>query len=316
MQRSSLASLVLSSLAFSAPAAAQATRSQVGPPPAPSADAPPPPQTPWTILAEPLGGGGLFSATWTSNVPYDMVFTVTDLYVASDQFEVYDNAALIFTTPAMSDWDVLGFPNPFASPPYETDADDALASGVFSSAAITLGPGPHSIILRDIHLPPISIGGPAFTDGTVAFKAAPACPEISALPGVIRDTVPPQAARILPFSQDRIVIGASSTSSVLPPDVQFLPPNPAATEIIAWAFSTAPDNLPVSGLGTFLISVSAPDPVVTLLGIYGAGDVLTADFVPNNCVLVGMQVYSQGAVVETGGNIVLTNAIDYVIGLL
>jgi hypothetical protein len=316
MQRPPLAFLVLSSLALAVPVAAQAPRSQVSPRLSTPAEAPAPPQTAWTILAEPLTAGQFFSATWVSDVPYDMVFTLTDLYVASDRYEVYDGATLIFTTPAVNDWDVLGVLDPFTSPPYATDPDLAFSSGFFSKASITLGPGPHSIKIRDIHLPPSSIGGPPFEDGTVAFKAAPACAKISALPGVVRDTVPPQAARIVPFSQDRIIIGASSTSGVAPPDVQFLPPNPATAEIIVWAFSMAPDNIPVSGIGTFLISVTPPDPLVTVAGIYAAGDVLTADFVPNSCSLVGVEVYTQGAVIETGGSVVLTNAIDYVIGLL
>ncbi len=97
-------------------------------------------------------------------------FTITDLYVVSDQFEVYDDGALIETTPAVDDWDDLGLASPFTSPPYTTSADTALADGHFSSAVVYFLPGAHSITIRDIHVPP-EVGGDPFIDGTVAVKA-------------------------------------------------------------------------------------------------------------------------------------------------
>jgi hypothetical protein len=121
---------------------------------------------------------------------------------------------------------------------------------------------------------------------------------------------------MMPFTQDRIVIGAAPGLSVAPPDVQIFPPNPGATTAIVWAIASAPGNVPVSGIGTFLVSVAYPDPLIVLLGNYAVSDVLSAGFVPNHCALVGVPVYTQGLAFEGSGTAVLTNALDYVLGLL
>lgn len=57
------------------------------------------------------------------------------------------------------------------SPPYTVNPDAALADGRFSSALINFASGSHSIDIEDIHIPPVSVGGGPFIDGTVAFKA-------------------------------------------------------------------------------------------------------------------------------------------------
>ena len=126
----------------------------------------------WVILDEYMTAPAFFSGpyTWTSSVP--VTFTVTDLFVVSDQFEVYDNGVLVMTTPAVPDWPAYAS-DPFTSPPYTTDPDVALASGYFSSGVISFGPGSHSITIRDFHIPPVGVGGGPFFDGTVAFKAVP-----------------------------------------------------------------------------------------------------------------------------------------------
>jgi len=127
----------------------------------------------WVVLDEYMDPGDYFSGPWEWDMPYLVRFTITDLYVVSDQFEVYDDGMLVATTPAMPDWDDLGFGDPFDSPPWTDDADVALADGRFSSAVLYFGPGAHSIEIRDIHIPPLTAGGDPFPDGTVAFKAEP-----------------------------------------------------------------------------------------------------------------------------------------------
>jgi hypothetical protein len=138
----------------------------------------------WTILDEGMEEGDFFlgadfSGLWEWSSTRSVLFTITDLFVASDQFEVYDHGVLVFTTPSVPDWPDLGSADPF-DPPHTGDPDVALASGFFSSFEFLFAPGDHSISIRDIHIPPVSPGGSPFPDGTVAFKAK-AVPE----PGVI-----------------------------------------------------------------------------------------------------------------------------------
>ena len=131
----------------------------------------------WTILDEFMSPGdsflgvdgtGLFKFSSTDHVR----FTITDLFVVSDQFSVYDNGVLVFTTPAMPDWPALGFSDPFDSPPFTKLPDVALNSGFFSSMVWIFAPGDHSLEIKDIHIPPFDAEGKVtFPDGTVAFKA-------------------------------------------------------------------------------------------------------------------------------------------------
>ena len=127
----------------------------------------------WVYLDEYMDPSDFFTGSWDWDEPYLVRFTITDYFVVSDQFEVYDNGVLVATTPAMPDWDDLGIADPFDSPPWTGDADVALADGRFSSAVLYFGPGEHSITIRDIHIPPTTAGGEPFADGTVAFKAEP-----------------------------------------------------------------------------------------------------------------------------------------------
>ena len=125
----------------------------------------------WVILDENMTAPAFFSGgpwTWDSDLP--VVFTITDLYVVTDIFKVYDEGSFVIETPYLPDWDVLGIPDPYDDPPWKSDPDDALAGGYFSSAVIYFASGSHSITIEDIHIPP-TLAGPPFPDGTVAFKA-------------------------------------------------------------------------------------------------------------------------------------------------
>jgi hypothetical protein len=130
----------------------------------------------WVVLDEIMSVGDNFTGPYTWDMPYLVRFTITDLFVVSDQFEVYDNGNLVVTTSSVPDWpDLLGVTDPFQSPPWTNSPDIALASGHFSSAVLYFSPGAHSVDIRDIHIPPLTAAedSPPFPDGTVAFKAEP-----------------------------------------------------------------------------------------------------------------------------------------------
>jgi len=126
----------------------------------------------WVILDEIMTAPAYFNGnapwTWDSDLPVE--FTITDLYVVTDIFKVYDWGSFVIETPYEPDWDVLGSADPF-DPPYTVNPDTALAGGYFSSAVIYFASGSHSIDIENIHIPPLTAGGNPFPDGTVAFKA-------------------------------------------------------------------------------------------------------------------------------------------------
>jgi len=127
----------------------------------------------WTVLIQDMKPGDFFTGDFdfTSSLP--VLFKITDLYVVSDQFELYDDGALVLTTPSKPDWPALGFSGAFQAPPWTDDPDVALASGFFSNSTFLFAPGNHSLTIRDIHIPPGCIEGTDVTcrDGTVAFSA-------------------------------------------------------------------------------------------------------------------------------------------------
>jgi hypothetical protein len=140
-----------------------------------------------------MSPGDFFTApdagiSWTFNCPASACqIHITDLFVISDQFEVYDNGVLIATTPAVLDWDGLGYGSPGVGggfPPWTPDPDIAFASGLYSKAVILVGNGDHSISIRDIHIPPVAVGGGPFADGTVAFRVMIPEPATLALLGL------------------------------------------------------------------------------------------------------------------------------------
>ncbi|MBP7053109.1 MAG: hypothetical protein KBE65_19050 [Phycisphaerae bacterium] len=136
----------------------------------------------WVILDQVMSEGDYFTGQWDWTSSSAVKFTITDLYVVSDQFEVYDSGSLVLTTPDMLDWSDLGVAGSKTAPPYETDPDAALASGYFSSGVITFAAGSHSIRIRDIHIP-LQDSGEVYPDGTVAFKAME-CPAVP-VPGAV-----------------------------------------------------------------------------------------------------------------------------------
>lgn len=148
---------------------------------------------PWTVLDQTMLPGDFFKApdggtewTFTCDASH-CKFIITDLFVISDQYEIYDGGILIATTALMPDWDDLGFPSPGVGgpfPPWTPDADIAFASGLYSSAVLNLSSGAHAISIRDIHIPPTTAGGSPFGDGTVAFRVTVPEPASLALVGL------------------------------------------------------------------------------------------------------------------------------------
>jgi hypothetical protein len=144
---------------------------------------------PWTVLDQVMAPGDFFTGgPWTFECRTSHCkFIITDLFVISDQYEVYDNGVLVATTPSVPDWDDLGFGDPGVGgpfPPWTADPDVAFASGLYSSAVIYFATGAHSIEIRDIHIPPTTINGAPFGDGTVAFRVTVPEPGTLALLGL------------------------------------------------------------------------------------------------------------------------------------
>jgi len=138
----------------------------------------------WIVLDEFMSAGDFFTgsnnltgapdfpAPWTFNSSLPVLFDITDLFVVTDQYNVYDSGNLVLTTPHDPPFDD---PSTGAgTPPWTNDPDVAWASPVFSKGNILFAPGPHSITIQDIHIPPgcnpSDLTAPCF-DGTVAFRA-------------------------------------------------------------------------------------------------------------------------------------------------
>jgi hypothetical protein len=133
----------------------------------------------WVVLDQTMKPGDFFAGTYTWDSAGPVVFTITDLYVVTDSYEVYDFGIKVATTPTLPDWNALGLGTAYVSPPWAGTPDQALADGRFSSASILFAAGSHEITIRDIHIPDL-VPGVICMDGTVAFKAN-AVPEPSSI---------------------------------------------------------------------------------------------------------------------------------------
>jgi hypothetical protein len=116
-------------------------------------------------------GGPDTSGIWAYASATPVTLTVTDLYVVSDAFDIYLDGGYLASTPLVPDWPAYAAA-PF-DPPWTADPDAALGSGVFSSGVFVLPAGAHFVSFLDYHIPPVAVGGPPFSDGTIAFKAVP-----------------------------------------------------------------------------------------------------------------------------------------------
>ncbi|HRW52090.1 MAG TPA: hypothetical protein P5081_04340 [Phycisphaerae bacterium] len=123
----------------------------------------------WIVLDELMTEGAFFSGLYTYTSATAVQLDVTDLFVVSDQNEVYLDGVLLGATPAMPDWQAL-FPSvgPL-DPPYTSDPAVAWTQAEFSKASFLLPAGSHLLTFRDIHIP-LDEQGNAYADGTVAFR--------------------------------------------------------------------------------------------------------------------------------------------------
>jgi hypothetical protein len=128
----------------------------------------------WIIIDEVVPASGFFTGDWDWTSSQPVKFTITDLYVVSDAFEVYDQGNLVLTTPLLPDYDDLGL-GAYESPPWTGDADVALAESRFSKGVICFAPGYHDITIKAYHIPT------GFSDATVAFKAVTYIPAPGAI---------------------------------------------------------------------------------------------------------------------------------------
>jgi hypothetical protein len=130
----------------------------------PAKAAPMPLDGSWTVIDE--GGmtnGDLFTGDWSWNTNAYVKFDITDLYVVTDVFNVYDNGVLVLSTPMLPDYAALGIGA--YDPPYTADPDVAWTTPEFSKGSIVFDPGAHDITIADLRIPT------NFGDGTVAFRS-------------------------------------------------------------------------------------------------------------------------------------------------
>jgi hypothetical protein len=121
--------------------------------------------------------------TWTSSDP--VRFDITDVFVVTDAYRVFDDSVLKATISGQPDWTSIGgaCTDPFSPQCHWTsDPNVAWADALFNKASLFFGAGSHAIAVEDIHIPSTSGGGP-FADGTVTFRAmvVPAVPEPTSL---------------------------------------------------------------------------------------------------------------------------------------
>jgi hypothetical protein len=130
----------------------------------------------WTILDQFAAAPFFFSGgpwTWTS--PNPVRFDITDVFVVSDAYRVFDHGALKAIVSGQPDWTAIGGAcgAPHSRECHWTgDPDVAWADTLFNKASLLFGSGSHAITLEDIHVPPVARGANPFVDGTVAFRAS------------------------------------------------------------------------------------------------------------------------------------------------
>jgi hypothetical protein len=119
-------------------------------------------------VADPAGAW-----SWTS--PDVVRLRITDFYVATDRFDVFDQGVFYASVSGGTDWQNIAGCNgsPLDQSCHWTNSPDvAFLDPVFAHAAFLFSPGFHSISIRETSLP-VYPSGRSFEDGTVAISAAP-----------------------------------------------------------------------------------------------------------------------------------------------
>ena len=127
----------------------------------------------WIVLDELMAEGAFYAPifSYTSASPIQM--DVTDLFVVSDQNQVYLDSVLLGATPPVLDWQFLSPPvGPMDDSPFTADPAVAWLRPEFSKTSFSLPAGTHMLTLRNIHIP-LDEEGAVFADGTAAFRLVP-----------------------------------------------------------------------------------------------------------------------------------------------
>jgi len=115
---------------------------------------------------------GALKWTWTIDAWVNV--DITDFYVATDRYNVYDNDVLVGSLLGGTDWaSIVGCNgNPFdASCGWVATPDLAWGNPFFAQGSFLFAPGTHSLAIEDVYIP-LQRSGTPFPDGTVAFRAA------------------------------------------------------------------------------------------------------------------------------------------------
>ena len=139
----------------------------------------------WTVLIDDMSEGDFFTGTgtgsttfagatsfnWVSALP--VLFRITDLFVVSDTFRVYDNGVALFDVANGSDWRAI----PGCSDDHDPSCHwtnvpgDAWLDPLFSKASHLFAPGSHSIVVQSLTIP-VHFTGVIHRNATAAIAAA------------------------------------------------------------------------------------------------------------------------------------------------
>ena len=144
----------------------------------------------WTVLDDAMlagqffTGGGLGQSagaatladatTWTFTSTSPVQFDITDYFVATDRYEIFDNGGFLAALSGGTPWSSIPGCNgqPLdVSCHWVATPDEGFVAPFFAHGSLLLGPGSHSIAIRSVEIPIDGSGAPYF-DGTVAFRVS------------------------------------------------------------------------------------------------------------------------------------------------
>jgi len=139
----------------------------------------------WTVMVDDMSAGGFFTGTGTGSTTFagatsfdwvsaqPVLFRITDLFVVSDTFRVYDNGVALFDVVNGSDWHLIpGCSDDHAPSCHWTDVPgDAWLDPLFSKASHLFAAGSHSIVIQSLTIP-LHFTGVTHRDATVAISAS------------------------------------------------------------------------------------------------------------------------------------------------
>jgi hypothetical protein len=115
------------------------------------------------------------AGTWSWTSPYTVRFRITDFYVATDRYDVFDQGLFYASVAGGTNWQNIAGCNGQPLDPschWTSNPDVSFLDPVFAHATLFFAPGFHSISIRETSLP-LYPDGRVFEDGTVAISATP-----------------------------------------------------------------------------------------------------------------------------------------------